>query len=112
MVTLVKSSQSKNAKLPIDVAFPEISTLVKLVQFSNAKSPYYSPRVVAADFDSKKKGEAKSAAYPFLTVYGTTNYRDFGDAITGALLRNGFVARTLFVAGRRLPWGAFLELEQ
>ncbi|MBQ9127298.1 MAG: hypothetical protein IJY15_06010, partial [Thermoguttaceae bacterium] len=76
-----------------------VSEMLKL--FSNAKSPYYSPRVVAADFDSKKKGEAKSAAYPFLTVYGTTNYRDFGDAITGALLRNGFVARTLFVAGRK-----------
>ncbi len=64
-----------------------VSETLKL--FSNAKSPYYSPRVVAADFDSKKQGEAKSAAYPFLTVYGTTNYRDFDDAIAGALLRNG-----------------------
>jgi len=58
-----------------------------------------SPRVGAADFDSKKKGEAKSAAYPFLTVYGTTNYRDFGDAITGALTRKS----TLFASVPNKP---------
>lgn len=76
-----------------------VTEMLKL--FSNAKSPYYSPRVVAADFNSGGKGNAKNVAYPFLTVYGTTNYCDVRAAITGSLLRNGFVARTLFIAGRQ-----------
>lgn len=77
--------------------FGIISEMLKL--FSNAGNEKYLPRVVAADY-SKPKEEPRSAAFPYLTLYGTTNYRDFTDSINGALLRNGFVARTLIVAGR------------
>lgn len=48
---------------------------------------------------SLRRGKQPPMNCPAFSLYGVTNFDDFQTGMTGKLLKNGFVARTLFVVG-------------
>lgn len=89
-----------------------IDEILKL--FSESNNPHYVPRITAGSF---KKGETVvPVEYPSFSLYGVTNLVELQTALNERLLKNGFIARTLFVAGDaeariRLPTYDEIQLE-
>lgn len=72
-----------------------IDEILKL--FSESNNPHYVPRITAQNF---KRGEAiVPVEYPSFSLYGVTNLIELQTSLNERLLKNGFVARTLFIAG-------------
>lgn len=66
--------------------------------FSNANNRSYLPRVVAQD--AKESNNVTGIDRPSLTIFATGNPKEFFDATTETLLRNGYIARFTVIQGR------------
>ncbi|MBR4753049.1 MAG: bifunctional DNA primase/polymerase [Thermoguttaceae bacterium] len=85
--TMRESSNSNKSRI--------IDEVLKL--FSESNNPHYVPRITAGNF--KKDGSIVPVEYPSFSLYGVTNLVELQTALNERLLKNGFVARTLFIAG-------------
>lgn len=89
-----------------------IDEVLKL--FSEATNPEYRPRVTATEIRQTGK-EPEAIEYPSFSLYGVTNFAELQTAIGERLLKNGFIARVLFVVGNNtspLDLPTFKELQQ
>ena len=66
--------------------------------FSNANNRSYLPRVVAQD--AKESNNVTGIDRPSLTIFATGNPKEFFDATSETLLRNGYIARFTVIHGR------------
>lgn len=66
--------------------------------FSNANNRSYLPRVVAQD--AKESNNVTGIDRPSLTIFATGNPKEFFDATSETLLRNGYIARFTVIQGR------------
>ena len=66
--------------------------------FSNANNRNYLPRVVAQD--AKESNSVTGIDRPSLTIFATGNPKEFFDATSETLLRNGYIARFTVIHGR------------
>lgn len=66
--------------------------------YSSASSRRYLPKMVAQEAKGVKR--PKSVDRPALSIFATGNPREFYDATSEAILRNGYVARFTIVHGR------------
>lgn len=66
--------------------------------FSNANNRAYLPRVVAQD--AKESNNVTGIDRPSLTIFATGNPKEFFDATSETLLRNGYIARFTVIQGR------------
>ena len=66
--------------------------------YSNANNRSYLPKLIAQEAKGVKRPEPVDR--PSLTIFATGNPREYYDAASDALLRNGYVARFTTVAGR------------
>lgn len=66
--------------------------------FSNANNRNYLPRVVAQD--AKEPNSVTGIDRPSLTIFATGNPKEFFDATSETLLRNGYIARFTVIHGR------------
>ena len=66
--------------------------------FSNANNRSYLPRVVAQD--AKDSNNVTGIDRPSLTIFATGNPKEFFDATSETLLRNGYIARFTVIHGR------------
>ena len=66
--------------------------------FSNANNRAYLPRVVAQD--AKDSNNVTGIDRPSLTIFATGNPKEFFDATSETLLRNGYIARFTVIHGR------------
>lgn len=66
--------------------------------FSNANNRNYLPRVVAQD--AKESNGVTGIDRPSLTIFATGNPKEFFDATSDVLLKNGYIARFTVIHGR------------
>ncbi|MGN0930597.1 MAG: DUF3987 domain-containing protein [Thermoguttaceae bacterium] len=66
--------------------------------FSNGNNRNYLPRVVAQD--AKESNSVAGIDRPSLTIFATGNPKEFFDATSDTLLKNGYVARFTVIYGR------------
>ena len=66
--------------------------------FSNANNRSYLPRVVAQD--AKESNNVTGIDRPSLTIFATGNPKEFFEATSETLLRNGYIARFTVIQGR------------
>ena len=71
-----------------------------LTLFSSYAPEYYTAKTTASE---PKGGIKLKASYPALAIYGMTNPSDFSYSLTERFLKNGLVARFLFVWGVGKP---------
>lgn len=71
-----------------------------LTLFSSYAEEYYTAKTTASE---PKGGVKLKASFPALSIYGMTNPSDFSYSLTERFLKNGLVARFLFVWGDRNP---------